>query len=437
MIVAGDGYAYLPYACIVDGFTETLMVLRVNSGGNFDNITVAELPTWIAEESFPLNGIVTNADTGIVFTFQWLDSFYMAVTTGTGATLISAPQVPGAYRVAPVLQAQDGSFVGTDDRNDMIAFDLSGNVRWVVPNETPQIATADGGVIGQSGIAYDANGNATGIVGNLPVSSWIQQWYTSTLSETTAVAFPSALWATSFQAVQGGNPSSNGTAVGLTMGLENAPLAALADRGPDCKLGSSKVPLTSGAVFNTYADLKYKLISGNYLTSTACSNFFASTPLAYYFQILTPAVNSQQWWDGVASNISAYSAGFLNQKDLASPTAVDIYKQIPVCGYFIGWKGVDNRSYPPLSRGVTAASQIHSLNGGVAATDVYLNTRLLQPSVSFSQGTVLHEVLHNITSMYNQDLETALGIGKSLACAYGNTFCISLELIFRGCAGVN
>ena len=42
-----------------------------------------------------------------------------------------------------------------------IAFDPAGNVRWVVPNETPQIATADGGVIGQSGTTSDQYGNAT------------------------------------------------------------------------------------------------------------------------------------------------------------------------------------------------------------------------------------------------------------------------------------
>ena len=53
----------------------------------------------------------------------------------------------------------------------MVAFDASGNARWMVPNEIPQIATADGGVIGQSGITYDKNGNATGQT-ILAVPSW-------------------------------------------------------------------------------------------------------------------------------------------------------------------------------------------------------------------------------------------------------------------------
>jgi hypothetical protein len=32
----------------------------------------------------------------------------------------------------------------------MAAFDLSGNVKWNVPNFTPLVATADGGVVAQS-----------------------------------------------------------------------------------------------------------------------------------------------------------------------------------------------------------------------------------------------------------------------------------------------
>jgi hypothetical protein len=40
----------------------------------------------------------------------------------------------------------------------MVAFDQSGSVRWSVPNDYPQIATADGGLIGGSGVTYDNNG---------------------------------------------------------------------------------------------------------------------------------------------------------------------------------------------------------------------------------------------------------------------------------------
>jgi len=66
-----------------------------------------------------------------------------------------------------VLQAQDGSFYGNDNNGNMIKANQSGDVKWSVPNDSPQIATADGGVIGSSGITYDKNGHATGQVANM------------------------------------------------------------------------------------------------------------------------------------------------------------------------------------------------------------------------------------------------------------------------------
>ena len=73
-----------------------------------------------------------------------------------------------------MLQAQDGTFYGTFSTNTsggIIKFDQSGNIQWTVLNDSPQIATADGGVIGSSGITYDNQGRATGQV-STPIQSW-------------------------------------------------------------------------------------------------------------------------------------------------------------------------------------------------------------------------------------------------------------------------
>ena len=88
---------------------------------------------------------------------------------------------PGAQRFPPsfganlgITQAQDSTFYGAfynAGNGGMVKFDQSGNVIWSVPNDSPQIATADGGVIGYSGITYDSNGNATGQIA-LPIQSW-------------------------------------------------------------------------------------------------------------------------------------------------------------------------------------------------------------------------------------------------------------------------
>ena len=69
----------------------------------------------------------------------------------------------------PVLQAQDGTFFGTSDQG-MVRFDQSGKIKWNV-GDSPQLATADNGVVGISGTTYDANGNVTGQT-SLAIPSW-------------------------------------------------------------------------------------------------------------------------------------------------------------------------------------------------------------------------------------------------------------------------
>ncbi len=159
----------------------------------------------------------------------------MAITSGAGATPTGAPQVPGGGLVLPVLQAQDGSFVGSyqdpnTGNNYMVAFNASGDTRWIVPNDTPQIATADGGVIGQSGITYDQNGNATGMMGSLPTYSWTGSAYLD--GPTTQVLAPPLYLALGFWSLFGGNNSGTGTAVNQQW---FPPLASCTDNRGTCR----------------------------------------------------------------------------------------------------------------------------------------------------------------------------------------------------------
>jgi hypothetical protein len=215
VMIAGDGYAYLPYSYIVDPDWDPLVrqaaVLRVNSSGASDNIDIFQWTGGTGDIlSFEIR-MITNADQGILLTWWTPDGLGMATTTGASVSTANAPQLPNGGQIAPVLQAQDGSFAGTSG-DDMVAFDAAGNVRWIVPNETPQIATADGGVIGQSGITYDQNGNATGQISS-PTESWTGNMYQGTGS-LEALAVPSVFEAGgSFWPTVGGNPSGNGTAI--------------------------------------------------------------------------------------------------------------------------------------------------------------------------------------------------------------------------------
>jgi uncharacterized protein YjdB len=109
-----------------------------------------------------------------------------ATTSGDALASSTATNIPGqATAVQPVLQAQDGSFIGVVGigpspgavtQYNMVAFNQSGSPIWSVPNDYPQIATADGGVVGSSDITYDSQGRATGQV-VLSTQSWTASNY--------------------------------------------------------------------------------------------------------------------------------------------------------------------------------------------------------------------------------------------------------------------
>ena len=154
--------------------------------------------------------------------------FVMAVTTGTSVGLTNAPVVFGSDgdmdAVQPLLQAQDGSFIGTvvvgyDANNnpltEMADFDQTGAIHWTVPgNYQPQIATADGGLIATdpsgAAVTFDQNGNATGVLAGSPTYSWTGNAYQQgSVDQVLAPLFNLAL---SWWPFAGGNSSGNGTA---------------------------------------------------------------------------------------------------------------------------------------------------------------------------------------------------------------------------------
>ena len=244
LIIAGDGNAYVAYRtqegtagrCTYQGadagemLINHLRLLRVSSSGAYDRIPVHDWNSCYQELNNLDAYMISNGDTGVLLTWEQdsIDEspFGMALTNGASSTVAIGAIAPGQQEaVTPVLQAQDGSFVGTVGTangsfvQSMIAFDSSGNVRWTVPNETPQIATADGGVIGKSGTIYDVNGSATGEVQNpTAIPSWASVWYLGS-SGISQLALPlvdlpqldnttgASLWG-----FVGGNPSQNGTA---------------------------------------------------------------------------------------------------------------------------------------------------------------------------------------------------------------------------------
>jgi hypothetical protein len=135
-----------------------------------------------------------------------------------GASLASNSQVAMVLEqtasVQPVLQRADGSYVGTVSStvgNFMLGFTPTGSTLFTVPTETPQIATAGGGVIGASGTTYDQNGNVTGQTANLPTFSWTGSAYQYGSTEQVADTAPD--YDESYAATAGGNPTGKQTAI--------------------------------------------------------------------------------------------------------------------------------------------------------------------------------------------------------------------------------
>ena len=100
---------------------EHLKVLRVSTDGTYDDPEI--MASWIPTEVSIKFDTITNADQGIVVSWSTFEcvpdvmcnyTSRMATVTGTSISLANAPQIPGqSGHVVPVLQAQDGSFVGT------------------------------------------------------------------------------------------------------------------------------------------------------------------------------------------------------------------------------------------------------------------------------------------------------------------------------------
>jgi len=185
------------------------------------------------------------SSTGVADVFAHQDdgtvtAITLVATAGAGGGGVASPALPNqGTPIQPVLQAQDGSYVGTyydlqTSKYDMVAFDAGGGVRWTVENEYPQIALADGGVIAWNNDAgtadtFDQNGNATGMMGELPWYSWYGDAYRAG-SVDKFVAAPLHL-AASWWGLFGGNHSGNYAAVNQQWFPE---LKSCTDKGGNC-----------------------------------------------------------------------------------------------------------------------------------------------------------------------------------------------------------
>ncbi|MGA8430401.1 MAG: choice-of-anchor D domain-containing protein, partial [Candidatus Sulfotelmatobacter sp.] len=282
VIIAGDGYLYVPYAyvqtmatSVADGGqngepctrTESsgstnwhFRMLRVGTDGSSSKISLRDWSTTsVPGFSYnsgvgPLVGVadgvdrgindlgkvITNADQGIGLLWWEADSAAetQRLTMVSSAGIISdsvlnAPALPaGSPTVTPVLQSEDGSYVGTFlssvqqgiltcTQINSIAYDQSANVRWMAQSYTPAMAIAGGSVILNHisptqcptppvvgpAVTFDKNGNQIGQIANMPTQSWRGNSYQ--VGSVDQIASSSVALASSFWAFAGANQSGN------------------------------------------------------------------------------------------------------------------------------------------------------------------------------------------------------------------------------------
>jgi hypothetical protein len=313
LIVAGDGYAYVTYAYRDGAFPNEhghLMLLRVNSSGAYNDIHIFDWAGGAGDTITHDVPIITNADQGVLVAWNVAPDVGsqlpgIATITGTSVNVIGGPLVAGQTGpVQPVLQAEDGSFVGTATTNTgaeyMIAFDATGSVRWAVPNDQPQIALADGGVIGQSGTTYDQNGSATGQVANFPTYSWtLNAYQDGPVDQVLAklISIAKSLWP-----FHRANPSGNNTAAPQP---DYAPLKSCPGTSPPCP---------QEAIMSALNALRSLLSSPNQTLSDNVFHYLPGTSQTAFYNYVSL---QPRFWDGtrsqVAQNKGLCPSGFFNQ----------------------------------------------------------------------------------------------------------------------------
>jgi hypothetical protein len=312
--------------------------------------------------------------------------------------------------VLPVLQRADGSYIGTIGtgpqpgqvaQTNMIAFTSSGSTLWTGPNDTPQIATSDGGVIGVSGTTYDQYGNVDGQVHNLPIQSWLGNAYQ--VGSVDQVASSVIDIASSFWAFAGANASSNSAGVNFF-----PPLANCSNSPATCPLGPGD------AIWNAYQDLMAELSND----TTPCS------------------VGANLWVFSKFKDSNGYPmtrkafVGYLTSKtpDFDDGTASTWDYKNAVCGTGGSgfWNWVTHLNCSSSISGSMKSFFANNLDATAATeTPSYPFRTFLRPSsietnnygkTIDNEALLFHEALHGMTGLYDYNpfgasVETNLGLG--------------------------
>jgi hypothetical protein len=415
LFIAGDGYAYTLYERI-DGCGDNCVnhhvyLLRVNSDGASDDIHLMDWQGKVHDIYAMPGGMITNADTGIVFTLQTDDiGSYIITTTGTSVSIANAQRLPSQAFYEPVLQMQDGSFVGTatdaDGNLSMVAFDATGAIRWSVPGEMPKIATADGGVIAESGVAFGPGGVASKVMQILPTFSWLGNAYQ--IGSVDQISIPLLFLAQSWWAYQGGNNSGNGTGY---YSPAYRPLPSCTDNyGGPCQgerqagdfLWNAKQDLvrqlmtSTGCAQAATAKVlsKFRDTKGNILSVSTFTHYLNDHPGFFDGSRSTLRLKEVKCGPGSGLNCSGYGTVADYFADTGEATAITFTPRTPFGSY---WQP-NFKAAPRRQDGQLVEPQFEGFGIGIDPSNNGVNV--------FNESVLVHEALHGMTGIYDDSSST-------------------------------
>jgi hypothetical protein len=442
-----------------DTETSTLSLLTVSPGGSSSTQVIHSESANTSSNPLPIAAI-PDGQGGVLAT--WIDGglaslpFETSHVTSQGITTYTLPLNGNIDPKSSVLVlGESGTAFATDGASfspgvapTIVSFDInSGSVHWSYQAATGGtlsiIASISGnGLVGkltdQNGtdrvFSFDSNGSPAdeGISGSLIGAGWQAQLFTA-VGE---FAYSTVNFANSSWPSPGANPGGTATSI-LNIGTyESAPLFALPFQPKGvlkCPAGDSttpQVPIGGGVAtkYNLLVEQQYKqtvqdLLGGDTLTSQTgtCGQFFsANSQLAPYFSQLKPAVFQQVAYDGLQSTISMYNAGLWTQEQIDDTETRFQLLNTPVCWTFSKLaKGTGDWN------GTVAQAQIQP-----PATNIYLYTGK-EAVKNLTQSTVLHESLHNLTKLNDEQLYKLL-TGKDLGLQ--PSVVINTVLVQNGCA---
>ncbi len=459
MIIAGDGYAYLPYTTGATATSVQVKLLRVSSGGAY---TVIDIGTATGGVGFPVSYrsypvLISNGDDGVLLSWTSYPPAtppntgvpHLTKVSSTGVSDAIGPDIPGRadYSVVPLIQREDGTFVGTifagphqSDLFDwvphMVAFDANGTVLWDVPNEQPMIATEGNGVIGWKGTVYDQNGNAIGVSplkdyitfdqnGNVTgreavAVSWTGNAYrvgsvTQFLMDPTYVAL-------SFTAFQRGNQSGNGTAV------KNPWFAPL----KICP--GAATPCPREAIMSALKALRTLVQSPCPACDSWVFNKLPGTNQASFREFLSrPPLLLDGTRSYAPQNVAFCPSGLLNQASCGYPSCLLSFGCPTVRDYFLQEPGRGAAAQTPASQG--KGMQVF-FNPAIGICNVLSvpNPPSLDKGV-LNQAVLFHEALHGYTGRPDVNLQSAFGLETLPAPSVNITYYLEGKTIPGGAQG--